>query len=68
MAGAPFVEYEFDLFIHNYTTYGDPALGVTRAYTCDNILPAPFVNVERYCNPKVDEPFPLSLSTSIVSL
>jgi peptide/nickel transport system substrate-binding protein len=52
-----FKQYEFDIYIHNYTTYGDPALGVTRAYTCDNIRPAPFVNVERYCNPKVDELF-----------
>jgi peptide/nickel transport system substrate-binding protein len=52
-----FKQYEFDLFIHNYTTYGDPALGVTRAYSCDNVRPAPFVNVERYCNPKVDELF-----------
>jgi peptide/nickel transport system substrate-binding protein len=52
-----FVQYEFDLYVHNYSTYGDPALGVTRAYECDNIRPAPFVNVERYCNPKVDELF-----------
>jgi peptide/nickel transport system substrate-binding protein len=52
-----FKQYEFDLFIHNYTTYGDPAIGVTRAYDCDNIRPAPFVNVERYCNKKVDELF-----------
>jgi peptide/nickel transport system substrate-binding protein len=52
-----FKQYEFDLFIHNYTTYGDPAIGVTRAYDCDNIVPAPFTNVERYCNKKVDELF-----------
>jgi peptide/nickel transport system substrate-binding protein len=52
-----FKQYEFDLYIHNYTSYGDPALGIARAYTCDNIRPAPFVNVERYCNPKVDELF-----------
>jgi peptide/nickel transport system substrate-binding protein len=52
-----FKQYEFDLFIHNYTTYGDPAIGVTRAYDCDNIVPAPFTNVERYCNRKVDELF-----------
>jgi peptide/nickel transport system substrate-binding protein len=55
-----FKQYEFDLFIHNYTTYGDPALGVTRAYACDNIRPAPFVNVERYCNERVDELFRLA--------
>jgi peptide/nickel transport system substrate-binding protein len=55
-----FKQYEFDLFIHNYTTYGDPALGITRAYSCDNIRPAPFVNVERYCNERVDELFRLA--------
>ncbi|HET8532135.1 MAG TPA: ABC transporter substrate-binding protein [Methylomirabilota bacterium] len=52
-----FKQYEFDLFVHNYTTYGEPAIGVTRAYDCDNIVPAPFTNVERYCNRKVDELF-----------
>ena len=52
-----FKQYEFDIYVHNYTTYGDPAIGVTRAYACDNIHPAPFVNVSRYCNPKVDELF-----------
>lgn len=52
-----FKQYEFDIYVHNYTTYGDPAIGVTRAYACDNIRPAPFVNVSRYCNPKVDELF-----------
>jgi peptide/nickel transport system substrate-binding protein len=59
-----FKQYEFDLFIHNYTTYGDPALGVTRAYACDNIRPAPFVNVERYCNPRVDELFRAAASVT----
>lgn len=55
-----FKQYEFDLYVHNYTTYGDPAIGVTRAYDCDNIRPAPFVNVSRYCNRKVDELFDLA--------
>jgi len=49
--------YEFDLHIHNYTTYGDPAIGVARVYVCDNIKPLPFANVSRYCNPKLDELF-----------
>ena len=52
-----FKQYEYDIYVHNYTTYGDPAIGVTRAYDCGNIRPAPFVNVARYCNPKVDELF-----------
>ena len=59
-----FKQYEYDLFIHNYTTYGDPAVGVTRAYECDNIRPAPFVNVERYCNRKVDELFAAGANAS----
>ena len=50
-------QYDFDIHIHNYTTYGDPAVGVTRVYMCDNIRPVPFANVSRYCNPKVDELF-----------
>ncbi len=59
-----FKQYEFDLYVHNYTTYGDPAIGVTRAYDCENIRPAPFVNVERYCNPKVDELFAAAASAT----
>ena len=59
-----FKQYEFDLFVHNYTTYGDPAVGVSRAYSCDNIRPAPFVNVARYCNPKVDEAFAAGASAT----
>jgi peptide/nickel transport system substrate-binding protein len=49
--------YDFDIHIHNYTTYGDPGIGVARVYVCDNIRPAPFANVSRYCNPKLDELF-----------
>jgi peptide/nickel transport system substrate-binding protein len=49
--------YDFDIHIHNFTTYGDPAIGVARVYICDNIKPLPFTNVSRYCNPKVDELF-----------
>ncbi len=49
--------YDFDLHIHNYTTYGDPGVGVARVYVCDNIRPAPFANVSRYCNPRLDELF-----------
>jgi peptide/nickel transport system substrate-binding protein len=49
--------YDFDIHIHNYTTYGDPGVGVARVYVCDNIRPAPFANVSRYCNPRLDELF-----------
>jgi len=38
--------------------YGDPALGVSRNYTSDNIAKgSPFNNVEGYSNPKVDALF-----------
>lgn len=49
--------YDFDIHIHNYTTYGDPGVGIARIYICDNIKPTPFANVSRYCNPKLDEIF-----------
>jgi peptide/nickel transport system substrate-binding protein len=52
-----FKQYDFDIYIHNFTTYGEPAVGVTRVYDCENIVPAPFTNVERYCNRKVNELF-----------
>ncbi|MDP7598806.1 MAG: hypothetical protein QGH55_03340, partial [Acidimicrobiales bacterium] len=38
-----------------YFNWGDPVIGVQRAYTCDNIKPGVFVNNSSYCNEKVDE-------------
>lgn len=51
-------KYNFELWDHVYSTYGDPALGISRAYTCADINPEiAFVNVNRYCNERVDELF-----------
>ncbi|MDP6480589.1 MAG: ABC transporter substrate-binding protein [Acidimicrobiales bacterium] len=38
-----------------YFNWGDPVIGVQRAYICDNIKPGVFVNNSSYCNERVDE-------------
>ncbi|MCH2412871.1 MAG: ABC transporter substrate-binding protein, partial [Acidimicrobiales bacterium] len=38
-----------------YFNWGDPVIGVQRAYVCDNIKPGVFVNNSAYCNEQVDE-------------
>jgi peptide/nickel transport system substrate-binding protein len=38
-----------------YFNWGDPVIGVQRAYVCDNIKPGVFVNNSSYCNERVDE-------------
>jgi peptide/nickel transport system substrate-binding protein len=38
-----------------YFNWGDPVIGVQRAYVCDNIKPGVFVNNSAYCNERVDE-------------
>ena len=51
-------EWDFDLAFTYVYQYGDPALGVARNYTSDNIAKgSPFNNVAGYVNPKVDELF-----------
>jgi peptide/nickel transport system substrate-binding protein len=51
-------KYNFELHDHLYSTYGDPALGISRAYVCRDIDPKrQFNNVSRYCNQKVDQLF-----------
>jgi peptide/nickel transport system substrate-binding protein len=53
-----YTDYDFDVTLQNYTTSGDPALGVARAYTTDAIHPGQtFNNASGYSNPKVDELF-----------
>ena len=53
-----FAEYDFDATILNYSTGGDPALGISRIYTTDTINPkAVFNNASRYSNPEVDTLF-----------
>jgi peptide/nickel transport system substrate-binding protein len=50
-------EWDFDVTIQSYTTAGDPALGVARAYISSAIEKAPFVNCSGYSNPEVDKLF-----------
>ncbi|MFT4103107.1 MAG: ABC transporter substrate-binding protein [Burkholderiaceae bacterium] len=51
-------EWDFDLAFTYVYQYGDPALGVSRNYTSNNIAKgSPFNNVAGYVNPKVDELF-----------
>jgi peptide/nickel transport system substrate-binding protein len=45
---------DYDTTIVWYATIGDPALGVDRAYRCDDIRPAAFTNAAQYCNPQLD--------------
>lgn len=51
-------KWDFDIAFTYVYQYGDPALGVARNYTSENIAQgSPFNNVEGYRNPKVDELF-----------
>lgn len=51
-------EWDFDLAFTYVYQYGDPALGVSRNYTSDNIAKgSPFNNAAGYVNAKVDELF-----------
>jgi peptide/nickel transport system substrate-binding protein len=51
-------EYDFDATLQNYSTSGDPALGISRAYTSEAIKQGQsFNNASGYSNPQVDELF-----------
>ena len=51
-------KWDYDLAFTYVYQYGDPALGVARNYTSDNIAQgSPFNNVEGYRNAKVDALF-----------
>lgn len=52
-----FTDWNFDAVSVAYTTSGDPALGVQRAYITSSILKAPFTNGSGYSNPDVDKLF-----------
>lgn len=53
-----FADYDFGAAFLNYTTGGDPALGVARLYVTESISPKSiYNNVSRYSNPKIDELF-----------
>jgi peptide/nickel transport system substrate-binding protein len=53
-----FSDYDFDATLQNYTTSGDPALGISRLYVTDSIKQGTtFNNASGYSNPEVDDLF-----------
>ena len=53
-----YADYDFDVTLQNYTTSGDPALGISRIYTTESInKAATFNNASGYSNPEVDDLF-----------
>ena len=51
-------DYDFDVTLQNYTTSGDPALGIARLYVTGSIKQgSTFNNASRYSNPEVDALF-----------
>ena len=53
-----YADYDFDATLQNYTTSGDPALGISRLYTTESInKAATFNNASGYSNPEVDALF-----------
>ncbi len=53
-----FSDYDFDATLQNYTTAGDPALGIARLYVTESIKRGTaFINASQYSNPEVDELF-----------
>ena len=53
-----YADYDFDATLQNYTTSGDPALGISRIYTTELInKAATFNNASGYSNPEVDALF-----------
>ena len=50
-----FKEYDYDVTVLNYSTGGDPALGISRIYASESINPAAiYNNVSQYSSPEVD--------------
>ena len=53
-----YADYDFDATLQNYSTSGDPALGISRAYHSASIKKGTnFNNASGYSNPQVDELF-----------
>jgi peptide/nickel transport system substrate-binding protein len=53
-----FKKRDFDMTLQSYTSSGDPALGVTRAYACEgDENPPNFGNPTGYCNKELDKLF-----------
>lgn len=54
---------DFDLTMVGYTSFGDPALGISRVFTTAAIG-RPYGNASRYSNPEVDDLFTKGASTT----
>ncbi len=53
-----YADYDFDATLQNYSTAGDPAIGVARAYHSESIKQGTtFNNASGYSNPEVDALF-----------
>ena len=48
-------DWDFELNFDNLYNWGDPLIGVHRAYQCDNIKHQIWTNVGGYCNQRVEE-------------
>lgn len=57
-----FTKRDYDVSLQPYTTAGDPAIGIARAYVTMN-EGRPFTNPTGYSNPKVDELFAKAAAT-----
>ncbi len=58
-----FTRQDFDVSLQPYTTAGDPAIGITRAYVTTPPPPKPFTNPTGYANPKLDDLFARAVAT-----
>jgi peptide/nickel transport system substrate-binding protein len=53
-----YTDYDFGVTLQTYTTSGDPALGIARAFVTESIKQGSnFNNVSRYSKPEVDDLF-----------
>lgn len=58
MVDRGFTKRDFDTFFHIVYSFGDPAVGVSRAFVCeDDAKPVAFGNSSGYCNPELDKMF-----------
>jgi peptide/nickel transport system substrate-binding protein len=57
LADISYVKRDFDMMVNTVTTGPDPAIGVQRQYTSENVRPVPFTNASGYKNPEVDKLF-----------
>jgi len=50
-------EWDFEMTVSIPGEFLDPAIGISRTYTCDNIKHRVYTNTSGYCNPEVDKLF-----------